>query len=141
MNVNNDPYLSRGAIKVVEITADDIQRFVELSGDRNPIHSDEFIARKSIFGKRIAPGMMVASYISAVIANDLPGPGAIYLQQELKFEAPVFIGDRITVMARVIETPRPGRLVLETTCTNQEAVVVISGKALVKTPQGFEVHG
>lgn len=118
------------------ISAESIARFVELSGDRNPIHSDEEYAKGTVFKRRIAPGMLVASYISAVIANDLPGPGAIYLQQDLRFEAPVFIGDTITARVRVIETPRPDRWVLETTCTNERGVTVISGKALVKVPQG-----
>ena len=120
----------------IVITAESIARFVELSGDRNPIHSDDEYAKNSVFKRRIAPGMMVASYISAVIANDLPGPGSIYLQQDLRFEAPVFIGDTITASVRVVETPRPDRWLLETTCTNQQGVTVISGKALVKVPQG-----
>lgn len=122
------------ATKVVTITELDILRFVELSGDKNPIHSDEKYAQTTMFGRRIAPGIMVASYISAVIANDLPGPGAIYLQQDLRFQAPVFIGDTITVQVRMVDVPRPGRLLLETSCTNQDGVQVISGNALVKTP-------
>jgi len=122
----------QSASRIVKITEDAIRRFVELSGDRNPIHTDEDYARESIFGRCIAPGIMVASYISAVIANDLPGAGAIYLQQDLRFEAPVFIGDTITVRVRILETPRPNRLLLETTCTNQGGVQVVIGKALVK---------
>ena len=132
MDASHCAYKTDDASKVIVITADDIERFVELSGDLNPIHSDEEYAQASFFGKRIAPGIMVASYISAVIANDLPGPGAIYLQQDLRFGAPVFIGDTITVRVRLLEVPRPGRLLLETTCTNQDGVQVISGKALVK---------
>jgi 3-hydroxybutyryl-CoA dehydratase len=117
------------------ISADSIARFVELSGDRNPIHLDDDYAQGTVFKRRIAPGMLVASYISAVIANDLPGAGAIYLQQDLRFEAPVFIGDTITVHVQALDMPRPGRLVLETTCRNQAGVRVISGQALVKIPR------
>lgn len=132
MNMLVNDYVSM----TIVITAESIVRFVELSGDRNPIHSDDEYAKNSVFKRRIAPGMMVASYISAVIANDLPGPGSIYLQQDLRFEAPVFIGDTITTSVRVVETPRPDRWLLETTCTNQQGETVISGKALVKVPQG-----
>lgn len=119
----------------VEITEADINHFVDLSGDRNPIHTDEEYARKSIFKGRIAPGMLVASYISAVIGNELPGPGAIYLEQNLRFDAPVYIGDVITVLVRIVEQPRPDRLRLETVCSNQAGRRVISGSALVKIMQ------
>lgn len=119
----------------VVITDDSIRQFVALSGDRNPIHSDDDFAAKSVFGRRIAPGLMVASYISALIANELPGPGTVYLGQDLRFEAPVYLGDTITVTVRVIEAPRTDRLRLETTCTNQAGLRVLSGEALVKMPR------
>ena len=119
----------------VVITDDSIRQFVALSGDRNPIHSDDDFAAKSVFGRRIAPGLMVATYISALIANELPGPGTIYLGQDLRFEAPVYLGDTITVTVRVIEAPRTDRLRLETTCTNQAGLRVLSGEALVKIPR------
>lgn len=123
------------ASRDVVITDDAIRQFVALSGDRNPIHSDDDFAAKSVFGRRIAPGLMVASYISALIANELPGPGAIYLGQDLRFEAPVYLGDTITVTVRVIAEPRHDRLRLETTCTNQAGLRVLSGEALVKKPR------
>ena len=130
-------WINRIAIKSVEITDLDIHRFVELSGDNNPIHTDDAYSADSIFGRRIAPGMMVASHISAVIANELPGPGAIYLQQDLRFCSPVFIGDFVQVRVRVADMPRLDRLLLETDCLNQDGVLVISGKALVKIrPEG-----
>lgn len=127
--------ISAVATQDVLITDDAIRQFVALSGDRNPIHSDDNFAAKSVFGRRIAPGLMVASYISALIANELPGPGAIYLGQDLRFEAPVYLGDTITVTVRVIEEPRKDRLRLETTCTNQVGLRVLSGEALVKKPR------
>lgn len=126
-----------GATSTLEvvITDESIRQFVALSGDRNPIHSDDDFAAKSVFGRRIAPGLMVASYISALIANELPGPGTIYLGQDLRFEAPVYLGDTITVTVRIIEAPRTDRLRLETTCTNQAGLRVLSGEALVKKPR------
>ena len=127
--------ISAAATQDVLITDDAIRQFVALSGDKNPIHSDDDFAAKSVFGRRIAPGLMVASYISALIANELPGPGAIYLGQDLRFEAPVYLGDTITVTVRVIEEPRQDRLRLETTCTNQAGLRVLSGEALVKKPR------
>lgn len=127
--------ISAAATQDVLITDDAIRQFVALSGDKNPIHSNDDFAAKSVFGRRIAPGLMVASYISALIANELPGPGAIYLGQDLRFEAPVYLGDTITVTVRVIEEPRQDRLRLETTCTNQAGLRVLSGEALVKKPR------
>ena len=119
----------------VMITDDAIRKFVALSGDKNPIHSDDDYASRSSFGRRIAPGLMVASYISALIANELPGPGAIYLGQNLRFEAPVYLGDEITVTIRVLGHPREDRLQLETNCSNQAGKRVLSGDALVKKPR------
>ena len=119
----------------VVITDEAIRQFVALSGDRNPIHSDDEYASKSVFGRRIAPGLMVASYISALIANELPGPGAVYLGQDLRFEAPVYLDDVVTVTVRVIDQPREDRLRLETACTNQDGKLVLSGEALVKKPR------
>lgn len=123
------------ASRTVVVTEDAIALFVNLSGDSNPIHSDEAFAVTTRFGRRIAPGIQIASYISAVIANDLPGPGSIYLEQSLRFEAPVFIGDEITITVSVVEFPRAGRVKLETVCINQVGAKVISGTALVKPPE------
>ena len=131
--------VGKTATRVVTITDDAIRQFVALSGDLNPIHSDDEYASKSIFGRRIAPGLMVASYISALIANDLPGPGAIYLGQALRFDAPVYLGDVITVTIRVVGQPREDRLQLETTCTNQAGKRVLSGEALVKKSRSENV--
>lgn len=110
----------------------DIRAFADVSGDHNPIHLDDEFASQTMFGKRIAHGMLSASLISAVLANDLPGHGSIYLGQTLKFVAPVFIGDEIT--ARVTVTfVREGKPIakLETVCTNQRGEIVIEGEATV----------
>ncbi len=114
------------------ISDDDICAFANVTGDRNPLHLDEEFARQTRFGQRIAHGMLSASLISAVIANELPGQGSIYLGQTLQFVAPVFLGD--TVSARVtvsaIRKDKP-ILKLETVCTNQRNEVVIRGEATV----------
>jgi len=114
------------------ISDDDIRAFADATGDRNPLHLDEEFAKQTRFGRRIAHGMLSASLISAVIANELPGEGSIYLGQTLQFVAPVFPGD--TVTARVtVATIREDKpiLKLETICTNQRNEVVIRGEATV----------
>lgn len=114
------------------ITAEDVEAFAALSGDRNPIHFDEEYAAKTRFGQRIAHGMLSAGLISTVIGMHLPGPGAIYLSQELKFLRPVLIGDTITATATINSTnPEKRILVLETTCTNQKGDPVIKGEAKI----------
>ena len=85
------------------ITAEDIDKFAEISLDKNPVHLDEEYASKTIFKKRIAHGILVSGLISAVLGTKLPGEGAIYMGQELKFMAPVFIGDTITATVEIIE--------------------------------------
>lgn len=85
------------------VKENDIKIFSMLSGDKNPIHLDETFAERTIFKQRIAPGMLISSYISAVIANILPGEGSIYLEQTLKFIKPVYIGDIITSEVEVID--------------------------------------
>lgn len=119
---------------IVRITDESVALFVRLSGDSNAIHVDEKFAQTTRFGRRIAPGIQIASYISAVLANELPGPGTIYLEQTLKFEAPVYLGDDITTKVTVLDFPQEGRTRLETTCTNQTGIRVLSGIATVMLP-------
>lgn len=126
--------IGSSASRVIHISNDSVALFVQLSGDNNPVHSDEEYARTTRFGRRIAPGIQTASYISAVLANDLPGAGTIYLEQTLKFDSPVYIGDDITAEVTVIGFPRKNRAQLETICTNQDGVRVLSGFALVMLP-------
>src|SRR5213080_2650720 len=115
------------------ITEDDILLFALVSGDHNPLHLDAEYAEKSLFGKRIAHGFLIGSLISAVLGNDLPGPGSIYLGQTLKFLAPIHIGDTVTVTVKVIGVREDKRLItLRTDCTNQDGVLVLTGEATVK---------
>ena len=115
------------------VTEHDIELFAEVSGDHNPVHLDEEYAANTPFGGRIAHGILSASFISAVIGNDLPGRGAIYLGQTLKFLAPVRIGDTITASVEVIALREEKRIVtLRTDCTNQHGTLVLTGEAVVK---------
>ncbi len=127
------PPVGARATRTRTITRATIANFAELSGDVNPIHLDPVQAAKSPFGERIAHGSLVASFISAVLGNDLPGPGTIYLGQTLKFLAPVRIGDTVTASVEGIAVHEQKRLItLRTECTNQEGTVVLTGEAVVK---------
>ncbi|HWP52908.1 MAG TPA: MaoC family dehydratase [Pyrinomonadaceae bacterium] len=111
---------------------DDIRAFANATGDHNPLHLDKEFAKQTRFGKRIAHGMLSASLISAVIANDLPGLGSIYLGQTLQFVAPVFLGDTVTARVTVTSIREDKPIIkLETVCTNQRDEVVIRGEATV----------
>lgn len=118
--------------KKVLITAEMVSSFVGLSGDKNPIHVDEEYAKASPFKQKIVPGILVAGFISAVIANDLPGPGTIYLNQNLNFVKPVYIGSYITVEVSIdsIRDDKP-IAVLTTNCYSGNELV-IKGSAVVK---------
>lgn len=115
-----------------QITADDIAAFARLSGDHNPLHADPDFARRTRFGRPIAHGMLTAALISAVLGTRLPGPGGIYLSQELRFLAPVYPGDRITARVEVLAVREDKPILhLRTTCTNQDGVTVVDGTAVV----------
>lgn len=121
----------RAEISRVVETAD-IGGFVEAVGDYNPIHSDPAYAAGTPFKVPIAPGIYTAGLISAVIGTQLPGPGAIYLSQSLKFVKPVRAGDRITARVEIIEVIRErNRIRLQTVCVNQHGEEVLSGEAWV----------
>jgi len=121
------------------ITEDDILLFALVSGDHNPIHLDAEYAEKSLFGKRIAHGFLIGSLISAVLGNDMPGPGSIYLGQTLKFLAPIHIGDTVTVTVKVVAIREDKRIItLHTNCTNQHDTLVLSGEATVKYDKELE---
>jgi acyl dehydratase len=110
----------------------DIDQYVGVIGDRNPIHSDPEFAATTSFGEPIAPGVLTAGLISAVIGTHLPGPGAIYLSQTLKFLKPVKPGDTITARAEVLEViPERNRVRLATVCRNQRGEEVLTGEAWV----------
>jgi 3-hydroxybutyryl-CoA dehydratase len=115
------------------ITEADIVLFAAASGDNNAVHINERFAKTTLFGGRIAQGFLTASVISAAVANRLPGPGAVYISQQMSFKAPVRPGDTVeaTVLVKEIILHR-SRVVLETTCRVGDTLV-IEGEALVKT--------
>jgi 3-hydroxybutyryl-CoA dehydratase len=112
------------------ITEADILLYAAVSGDTNPVHMDAEYAQTTRFGQRIAHGMLTAGLISTVIGTKLPGPGAIYAGQTLRFLQPVFVGDTITATATVSAFDKErGRLTLATVCRNQRGEDVVSGEA------------
>ncbi len=114
------------------ITEADISTFAGLIGDFNPIHVDAEYARKSRFGRRIAHGMFAGGLISAVLGNKLPGPGSIYLSQQIEFLAPVYLGDTITAVVEVASWRPDKRIItLNTDCYNQDEKQVVTGKAVL----------
>lgn len=117
-----------------EVRASDVVGFAEISGDRNPIHLSEHFAAKTPFGGRIAHGLYTASLISAVIGTRLPGPGAIYISQTLRFLAPVRIGDVVEASVEIVELVEKGRRAkLRCECKVGETLV-LEGEAEVKIP-------
>jgi 3-hydroxybutyryl-CoA dehydratase len=116
------------------ITDRDIALFSEVSTDRNPVHLDEDFAQETIFQGRVAHGMLTASLISAVIGEQLPGHGAVYLSQSLRFMAPVRPGDTVRAEVTVMDIDHARRRVtLETRCAVGDTVV-LKGEALVLAP-------
>ncbi|MEE9360914.1 MAG: MaoC family dehydratase [Hyphomicrobium sp.] len=111
-----------------------IVAFAEISGDRNPVHLDADYAATTMFKERIAHGMLSAAYISAVFGMKLPGPGAIYMSQTLKFKAPVKIGDTVVTTVKVAELmPEKRRARFECVCTVNDKPVV-EGEAMMMVP-------
>lgn len=118
------------------VSESDVYLYAGITGDFNPAHVNEAYAEKTFFKTRIAHGMLSAGLISAVLANYLPGPGTVYLNQFLGFLAPVRIGDTITARVEVLELIREkNRVRLKTECVNQEGVRVLDGEALVSAPR------
>ena len=115
------------------ITEVHIVNYAGLTGDHNPVHVDAVHAEQSMFGERIAHGMLVAGLISAVLGTQLPGPNSIYLGQDLSFTAPVKIGDTVTVTVTVTEKRDDKRIIkLRTSATNQRGEMVVDGSAVIK---------
>ncbi len=116
------------------VSGANIVAFAEISGDRNPVHLDADYAATTMFKERIAHGMLAAAYISAVFGMKLPGPGAIYISQTLKFKAPVKIGDTVVTTVKVAELmPEKRRARFECVCTVNDKPVV-EGEAMLMVP-------
>lgn len=112
-----------------------IEQFAEVTGDNNPVHLDADYAAGTAFKERIAHGMLSAGYISAVIGTKLPGPGAIYMSQQLSFRRPVKIGDEVTARATITAIDiEKARVTLETVCL-VGGKPVLTGEALIMVPR------
>ena len=129
----NELYVGQKASVQKTFTAADVTAFAGISLDVNPIHMSDKYAESTIFGKRIVHGILTSGLISAVLGNKLPGPGTIYLGQELKFVSPVYLGDDIVAEVEIVEIREDKKIIkLDTTCYNQDGKKVITGLATVK---------
>lgn len=118
------------------VSESDIYLYAGVTGDLNPAHINEEYAQGTFFKTRIAHGLLTAGYISAVLGTQLPGLGTVYIKQELRFLAPVRIGDTVTARVEVTEIIKEkNRVVLKTTCMNQDGKLVLEGQALVSPPK------
>ncbi len=128
------PRVGQKAERSRMVTSTDIERLTEMSGDRNPLHYDEEVARSTVFGEIVVQGGVTSAILNAVVAEDLPGPGTVFLQVNWSFKAPVRPGDTITGAAEVLEarTDKPITK-LRTTVTRDDGTVVLEGDALCYT--------
>jgi 3-hydroxybutyryl-CoA dehydratase len=118
------------------ISETDVYLYAGITGDLNPAHVDEEYAKKTFFKTRIAHGMLLGGLISGVLGNRLPGPGTIYLRQEMAFLAPVHFGDTLTAVVEISEIDKEQKRVkAKTTCVNQEGTLVLTGEAVVSPPK------
>lgn len=118
------------------ITDELIKDFARVSGDFNPVHLDQAYAEKTPFKSKIAHGALSVALLSTVLGNILPGDGTIYLSHEIKFLAPVRVGDTLQVKVEVVELlPEKNRAKFRTTCTNQDGTIVVDGFAWAMPPK------
>lgn len=124
----NECYIGMKASMTRTITEGDVYIFGGLTGDLNPVHINEEYAKTTKFKTRIAHGLIAVSMIAAILGSELPGAGSVYVSQQVKFKAPVYLGDEITATVEVIEIDTlKNRLTIKTVCTNQNGVTVIDG--------------
>jgi acyl dehydratase len=128
------PKVGATAHRARRVTARDIELFTELTGDRNPLHYDEAVATASRFGGLIVQGGVTSGLLNAVVAEDLPGPGSVFLEVGWRFLAPVRPGDEITAEVEVLEVREDKPITrLRTTVTNADGMTVLDGHAVVWT--------
>ncbi len=128
----SEMYIGQEYSKTFQVTEEKGYAFADVSQDYNRLHLDEEYARNTMFGGRIAHGMLAASFISGVLGNDFPGCGTVYLEQNLRFVRPVRYGDEISVMIKVLEINEiSNKIKLSTVCRNQNGKNVIEGYAYI----------
>ena len=116
------------------VTDSDIKKFAEISGDRNPVHLEEEFAENSRYKKRIAHGLLTASYFSALFGTKIPGKGCVYASQSLKFKRPVYLGDTVTAIVEVIKVDLKKKKVFFRTICKVKNKVVTDGEAEIFVP-------
>jgi 3-hydroxybutyryl-CoA dehydratase len=127
-----DIYMGQIASMSKTVTEADILMLADVTLDRNPVHLDDAFAKRTRFGGRIAHGVLAIGLISAVLGTQLPGPGTIYLSQQVKFLAPVRPGDTIKAVVEVVALRPEKRIVtLKTNCYNQDNQAILTGEAVV----------
>ena len=118
------------------VSESDVYLYAGVTGDLNPAQINELYAQNTFFKTRIAHGMLLGGFISAVIGTQLPGPGTIYVSQELHFKAPVKFGETVSAVIEVAEIDlERNRAVLKTTCINEHGKLLVDGKAVVSPPK------
>jgi acyl dehydratase len=128
------PRVGQSATRTRLVEAEDIELFTRISGDRNPLHYDSEAARRSRFGELIVQGGITSAILNAVVAEDLPGPGTVFLRTEWNFRAPVRPGDEITGAVEVLEVREDKPIArLRTTVTRSDGVIALEGEALCYT--------
>ena len=124
------PAVGDKATRTLTVTAEHVRIYAELTGDRNPLHFDEAFAAGTRFGRLVAQGGLTTGLLHALVAMDLPGPGTVFLSQNWKFTAPVFIGDTITAHAEVLSVhPTKPVTHLAVKVTRQDGETVLEGEA------------
>ena len=128
------PRVGQTAERSRTVAPTDIERFTEISGDRNPLHYDEEAAKRTRFGEIVVQGGVTSAILNALVAEDLPGPGTVFLQVSWSFKAPVRPGDRITGAAEVLEVRADKPITkLRTTVTRDDGILVLEGDAVCYT--------
>ncbi len=132
------PTVGQVATRSLTLTADHVRKYTEISGDRNPLHHDETFAAKTKFGRLVVQGGLTTGLLHALVAMDLPGPGSVFLSQNWKFTAPVFIGDTITARAEVVSVHATKPVTqLAVRVTRDDGTVVLEGEAWCYTFSPF----
>ena len=129
----SDLYIGQEERMSVQFSMEKVKAFADLTEDFNPVHLDPVYASQTIFKGNIVHGFLVGSLFSTILGTKMPGEGSIYLKQNMKFVKPVYINDTVTAVATITDINYEKQLVtLDTTCYNQDGVVVIEGDALIK---------
>jgi acyl dehydratase len=128
------PQVGQRAERSRKVVPEDIRRFTDMSGDKNPIHYDEALAKSTVFGEIIVQGGVTSAILNAVVAQDLPGPGSVFLHIDWNFRAPVRPGDTITGAVEVLEVRHDKPITkIRTTVTRDDGVLALEGNALCYT--------